>query len=159
GRNLPGGKPHPGGKVLDRDLDALAVPFTAPKPDPLALGRFDFLFHPSAPAAGMRGAQLFPPGLEKALGPATLVHADAPVTLEPGGNASRETAQPLKLPTVLCGRFDRPGDADWYRLEMEAGEQVEIDVLCERLDLPGDPFVIVTDAKGNELLQLDDHGV
>src|SRR5262249_51801812 len=126
---------------------------------PLSLGRFDFLLHPSSPAAKMRGRQFFPAGLENALTPATLVHADAPVTLEREDNDTPENAQPLKLPTVVCGRFDRPGDADWYRLDLKAGESVQVDLLCERLALPGDAFVLVTDDKGNERAQFDDHGI
>ncbi len=158
GRNLPGGKPSSAGKVLDRDLDVLSLPFTAPK-DPLSRLRFPFLVHPSAPAATMRGFQQWPKGLQNALNPVTLVHAGAPVTVEKEPNDSAATAQPLTLPTVLCGRFDRPGDADWYRFTAKAGEQVRIDLLCERLELPGDPFVLIQDEKGRELAQLDDHGI
>lgn len=159
GRNLPRARVYPGGKLLDRDLDLLEVSFVSPKRDLLSLQRFDFLVHPSAPSVKMRGWQIFPAGLDDALTPVSLVHADAPVSLEKEGNDTRETAQVLKLPTVLCGRFDRPGDADWYRLDLKAGEEILVDLLCERLDLPGDPFVIVTDARGNELTQLDDHGI
>src|SRR5262249_20087413 len=122
GRNLPGGKPSSAGKVLDRDLDVLSLPFTAPK-DSLSRLRFPFLVHPSAPAATTRGFQLGPRGLENALEPVTLVHADAPVSVEKEPNDTAATAQPLTLPTVLCGRFDRPGDADWYRFSARAGEQ------------------------------------
>jgi hypothetical protein len=79
------------------------------------------------------------------------------VEKEPNDSAPR--AQPITLPTVLCGRFDRPGDADWYSFTAKAGEQVRIDLLCERLDLPGDPYVIIQDDKGRELAQFDDHGI
>jgi hypothetical protein len=159
GRNLPDSKPFPGGKVLDRDLEQISLPFTAPKRDALSLGRFDFLVHPSASAVKMRGFQLFPKRLENALTPITLVHADAPVTIEREPNDTAEKAQEITLPTVVCGRFDRPGDADWYTFTAKAGEQVRIDLLCERLDLPGDPFVLITNDKGQEITQFDDHGI
>jgi hypothetical protein len=157
GRNL-GGKPT-GGKVLDRDLDALALSYTAPANDASSLTRFDFLRHPTASTAMMRGWQFVPKSLAHALPPLTMVNPVGPITLEREDNDTREKAQPLKVPTTLCGRFDKPGDADWYRLDLDANEAVQIDLLCERLDLPGDPFVIVTDAKGNEVGQFDDHGI
>jgi hypothetical protein len=163
GRNLPGATPFKGGLVLDRFLDALPFRLAAPPRDDLARQRFDFLVHPSAPSVSTRGWQLLPglttPGSPAALNPVTLVHADAPVVIEKEPNDSRDTAQSVKLPATVCGRLDKPGDADWYRLELAAGEEVQIDLLCERLDLPGDLFVIVTDSKGNELLHLDDHGI
>jgi hypothetical protein len=81
------------------------------------------------------------------------------VTVEKEPNDSAATAQPITLPTTLCGRFDQPGDADWYRFTAKAGEQVRVDLLCERLDLPGDPYVLIQDDKGRELAQFDDHGI
>ena len=68
-------------------------------------------------------------------------------------NDSADHAQRLTLPTVVCGRFDRPGDADWYAVHLKAGEGIAVELWCERLGLPGDPFVIVTDAKGRELAE------
>ena len=159
GRNLPQGKPSRGLTVLDRDLDALTLSYTAPARDAPSLTRFDFLFHPTAPAAMMRGWQFSPKTLSSALSPLTMVHPVGPITIEREDNDTREKAQPLKVPTTLCGRFDKPGDADWYRLDLDANENVQIDLLCERLDLPGDPFIIITDAKGNEVGQFDDHGI
>jgi hypothetical protein len=159
GRNLPGGKPFTGGKVLDRDLEQVSFPFTAPRGEQRSVDRFDFLFHPGAASVEMRGFQLFPKELASALTPITLVHADAPVTREREPNDTAEKAQAITLPTVVCGRFDRPGDADWYTFTASAGEAIRVDVLCERLELPGDPFVLITDDKGRELAQFDDHGI
>src|SRR5205823_94473 len=111
-----------------------------------------------SPSLNARGLQVWPDGIKDALNPVTLTYADAPVTLDKESNDTPETAQPITLPTVVCGRFDRPGDADWYTLKAKAGEAVTVDLLCERLDLPGDPFVIVFDSKGAELASFDDHG-
>src|SRR5262249_7848281 len=152
GRNLPDAKPFKGEKVLDLALDALDVAFDAPK-DPLSLSRFPFLVHPSSPAASLRGWQARPKKLERAINPATPLLRDAPVTVEKAHNDSADRAQPLALPTVVCGRFDRPGDSDWYSFTAKAGEQVRVDLFCERLDSPGDPYVIVSDDKGRELTQ------
>ncbi len=159
GRNLPGGKPFTGGKVLDSDLEQVSFPFTAPRGDARSRDRFDFLFHPGAASVKMRGFQFFAKELHGALTPITLVHADAPVTREREPNDTADRAQEITLPTVVCGRFDRPGDADWYTFTAKAGEAIRVDLLCERLELPGDPFVLITDDKGRKLAQFDDHGI
>lgn len=158
GRNLPGSKLSTAEVVPGQPLESLTVPFSVPK-DSLALQRFAYVNHLPSPSLNARGLQVWPKGLEHALNPVTLIYADAPVTREQEPNDTAETAQEIKLPTVICGRFDKPGDVDLYWFTAKAGEQVAIDLLCERMDMPGDPFVIVTDAKGNELTSFDDHGI
>jgi hypothetical protein len=157
GRNLPGGKPAPEATVLDLPLDKFTVPFTAPK-DPVELQRFACINHLATPSLNARGMQFWPKGLENALNPATILFAPAPVVLEREPNDSADTAQEVTLPAVICGRFDKPGDVDWYTFKAKAGEQIAVDLCCERLEMPGDPFVIITDAKGTELTTFDDHG-
>jgi hypothetical protein len=158
GRNLPGGKPAAGQVVQDLPLEQVTVPFSAPR-EPAALLRFDFLNPPAAPSLTLRGLEVRPPGLEGALNPALLAYADYPVTSEREPNDSADRPQVLALPAVVSGRFDRPGDADWYGVHLKAGESIAVEVWCERLGLPGDPFVIVTDARGKELTAFDDHGI
>jgi hypothetical protein len=158
GRNLPDGKPVPEAQVLDLPLEKLTVAFTAPK-DAVDLQRFGFINHLPTPCLNARGVQFWPKGLENALNPATVLHATAPVVLEREPNDTADAAQEITLPAVICGRFDRPGDADWYTFTAKAGDQVAVDLCCERLEMPGDPFVIITDAKGTELTTFDDHGI
>jgi hypothetical protein len=158
GRNLPGGKPAPQWVVQDQPLEQLTVAFTAPK-DPRLRERFAFLNHLPTPALNARGLQFWPEGLKDCLNPVTLAWADSPVTAEREPNDTADKAQPLTLPTVVCGRLDRPGDIDWYSFSAKAGQAISVDLLCERLDLPGDPFVILFDAKGTELATFDDHGI
>lgn len=171
GRNLPGGKPAPNWTVQDRALDLLSLSFVAPK-DPIAQQRFAFINHLPSPSLNARGLQFWPqlaplsanPSSPKsegitALNPATLVFADAPVTLDKEPNDTAETAQTIALPTVISGRFDKPGDADWYTFTAKAGDNFSVDLLCERMDFPGDPFVLIFDSKGNELATFDDHGI
>src|SRR5262249_41204884 len=98
-------------------------------------------------------------GLESALNPALLVYAPYPVTQEQEPNDSADGAQALTLPTVVCGRFNQSGDADWYSFSLKKGEAVAVSLWCERMQRPGEPFVIVTDAKGKELAAFDDHGI
>lgn len=155
GRNLPRGKPFSGQRVLDLALDALDVAFDAGEGSP---SRFPFLEHPAAPAAALRGVQVRPKGVET-VNAATLMLCEEPVTAEKEPNDSAEAAQPLTLPAAAAGRFDRPGDADWYSFAAKAGEAVRVELYCERLGQPGDPFVLVNDDKGREVAQFDDHGI
>jgi hypothetical protein len=158
GRNLPGGKPDKNALVQGQALEQLKVSFIAPK-DAQALHRFDFINHPASPALTTRGLQIWPKGLEDSLNPVTLLYTDVPVTREQEPNDTAAAAQTLKLPTVVCGRFDKPGDADWYSFTLKAGETIDLNLYCERMETVGDPFILITDAKGNELASFDDHGM
>lgn len=151
GRNLPGGKPAD--KLLDLPLDRAEAAFTAP----LRTGRLDFLRHPPAASIKARAAQLLP--FADAVSPATVLISDDPVIEEKEPNDTAATAQPITLPCTIAGRLDRPGDVDWYSFQLEAGETVAVEAWGERLERPGDLFLIVTDEKGNELAQPDDHGI
>src|SRR5262249_35930353 len=133
GRNLPGGKPAPAWSIHGQSLEEAKVWITAPK-DPLLEKRFSFINHLPSPSLNARGIQLWPPGWKNALNPVTLFLADAPVTLDKEPNDSMETAQPITLPTVIAGRFDKPGDADWFTFTGKAGDTWTVDLLCERLD-------------------------
>lgn len=153
GRNLPGGKPT-AWKTHDDGLEqSVYNPLVALR----ASDAFAFARHMPSPSLNTRGIQVWP--FPNALNPITLAYADAPVTLDKEPNDTTEAAQPITLPTVICGRFDKPGDADWYRFSAKKGEAFSVDLLCERLELPGDPFVLVFDSKGNEIATFDDHGI
>jgi hypothetical protein len=154
GRNLPGGKVSPW-KTHDDALDQLTLqpaPYEARLANTFTFGR-----HMPSPSLNARGIQVWP--FKDGLNPITLAFADAPITLEKEPNDTAETAQPITLPTVVCGRFDKPGDADWYSFTAKKGESYAVDLLCERLELPGDPYVIVFGSKGTEIAAFDDHGI
>jgi hypothetical protein len=155
GRNLPGAK-LAAASGADLPLEQMTIHVVAPQ-DPVALQRFAFLNHLPSPNLAARGLQFLP--FPEALSPVTLAFADAPVVLDHEPNDSVESAQAIQLPAVICGRFDKPGDGDWYAFTAKAGEAYCVDLLCERLELPGDPFVIFFDAKGQELATFDDHGI
>ncbi len=154
GGNLPGGKIS-SWKIHDNPLEQLALqpaPYGARLAD-----SFTFARHMPSASLNARGMQIWP--LKNALNPITLAFADAPITLDKEPNDTAETAQPITLPTVICGRFDKPGDADWYSFSAKKGDSFAVDLLCERLELPGDPYVLVFDSKGNEIAAFDDHGI
>jgi hypothetical protein len=158
GRNLPMSKPSGLARVLDQELEALTVSCPIPA-DVGNLQRFRFLQHLPSSSAKARGFQFWPPGLEQALNPATVLCSPVPVAVQRPGNHSAERAQAVVLPALICGRLDRSGAPDWYSFDVQAGGQLFIDLWCERLDYPGDLFILVLDDKGKEIAQLDDHGI
>src|SRR5262249_52333809 len=112
GRNLPGRKLTEAWTVQDRPLEQLTLSLTVPK-DVLTQPRFSVTHLPS-PSLNVRSLQFWPEGLKDALNPVTVLCADAPVVLDREPNDTPESAQAVALPAVICGRFDKPGDRDWY---------------------------------------------
>ena len=154
GRNLPGGKAS-AWKIHEDALEQLTLQSAAPATQ--FADTFTFARHMPSASLNARGVQLWP--IRNALNPITLAFADAPITLDKESNDTAETAQSISLPAVVCGRFNKPGDADWYSFTAKKGDSYAVDLLCERLELPGDPYVLVFDSKGNEIATFDDHGI
>src|SRR5262249_28095679 len=102
--------------------------------------------------------QVWPPGIPDALNPVTLVPATAPMLVETEPNDTPETAQAIRRPSLICGRFQTAGDVACFGIQAKAGETVLLDLVCERIESPADPFLVVTDAQGQELATFDDQG-
>jgi hypothetical protein len=67
-----------------------------------------------------------------------------------------KNAKRIKLPVVVNGRIDRPGEWDVFRFEGRAGQTVVAEVYARRLDSPLDSVLRLTDARGNQLAFNDD---
>ena len=80
-----------------------------------------------------------------------------PEVLEQEPNDTPATAQPVTLPVIINGRIGKPGDADVFRFEGRAGDQVVAEVYARRLDSPLDSVLKLTDDAGNQLAFNDDH--
>jgi hypothetical protein len=157
GRNLPGGRATRSGTGEGLPLDQCRFPFAVPEAPPARRG-LAFINHPAAPYLSAGAFQVWPPGMPDALNPVTLVFATAPVMVETEPNDTPETAQAVSRPSLICGRFHTAGDADWFGIPAKAGETILLDLVCERIESPGDPFLVVTDAQGQELATFDDQG-
>jgi len=86
-----------------------------------------------------------------------LVWGDIPeiVEAEPNNDASR--GQPVQLPLTVNGRFESTEDEDWYRVPLQKGKGVLLEVLAERvLHSPIDSLLEVFDAAGKKLDENDD---
>jgi hypothetical protein len=155
GRNLgPGSRPS-AWKVKDLALEEKTETVTAPS-DLLARGEFRFTDHPvthtvlpTAATASLTGFQVH--------GLPVLVTTD-PVTLEAEPNDDPKKPQPIALPAVVCGRFDKERDADWYEFETGEAGNYSFEVYCERIAGRADPYLVIVDDKDNRVNELDDNG-
>jgi hypothetical protein len=79
-----------------------------------------------------------------------------PERLEKEPNNQVKGALPVKLPIIVNGRIDRPGDVDVFRFDGKAGEEIVAEVVARRLDSPLDSVLRLTDASGKQLAINDD---
>ena len=85
------------------------------------------------------------------------VRGDEPEVVEAEPNNDPEHAQPLQLPVTANGRFESPDDSDWYRLSLQKGESVLLELMAERvLRSPVDSLIEIFDAAGKKLGENDD---
>jgi hypothetical protein len=88
----------------------------------------------------------------------TLLVTDSAVVLEAEPNDDMQAPQPITLPAIVSGRFDRARDADWFELEVPESGQYSFEVYCERINGRADPYLVVVDDQGNRVNELDDFG-
>ena len=79
-----------------------------------------------------------------------------PEVLEREPNNSPAAAQRVRLPVIVNGRIDKPGDTDVYRIDGRAGEEIVAEVIARRLDSPLDSILRLTDARGKQIAINDD---
>ncbi len=79
-----------------------------------------------------------------------------PESLEKEPNNDAKKAVRVKLPLIVNGRIEQPGDQDVFRFDGRAGEEIVAEVMARRLDSPLDSILRLTDAKGRQLAANDD---
>src|SRR5271157_10783 len=79
-----------------------------------------------------------------------------PEVFAQAGATRREKAQRLKLPVIVNGRIEHPGDFHYFRFDGRAGEQIVCEVTARRLGSPLDSVLRLTDASGKEIAFNDD---
>jgi hypothetical protein len=150
----------------------------------LRLGRFPAarVAVPAAVGTGRRAALLLPElagaavGLEVPSGPATqffdgvlrrpgdegsawlpLEATDAAVTVhqEPGTTVAQAT--PARLPGLLCGVLRKPGESNYYRLELTKGQKIQVRAEARAFNSPADLELAITDAAGKELRRVSEN--
>ena len=101
---------------------------------PVALDRF--LSHSSWPDRRPVGVldSGFRLRLSNCSGTAWVTHSHEPVVTETSEqNDTAATAQLLEPPVRICGAFERSADVDWYAVDVQKGETLEIVGWGERL--------------------------
>lgn len=76
--------------------------------------------------------------------------------LEREPNNHPQNAQAVKLPLIVNGRIDAPGDQDVFRFDGRAGQEIVAEVWARRLESPLDSVLRLTDAAGREIAANDD---
>ncbi len=72
-------------------------------------------------------------------------------------NDSQQSAQNLRLPMIINGRIDRPGDWDQFRFEGRKGQIIFAEVFARRLESPLDSVLRLTTSEGKQIAFNDDH--
>ncbi len=80
-----------------------------------------------------------------------------PESEEEEPNNKPAEAMAVKLPMIVNGRIDMPGDWDVFRFEGQKGQTIVAEVLARRLNSPLDSVLELTDADGKQLAFNDDH--
>ena len=68
-------------------------------------------------------------------------------------NDTLQTAQSIALPATLIGAIDKPGDADLYRFEAKAGEEIVFDVLAQPLRSRLQPVLVLLNSQEKTLAE------
>jgi hypothetical protein len=97
------------------------------------------------------------PGVYPLANSAAFMVDTLPEAFEKEPNNSPSAAQRVKLPVIMNGRIDQPGDWDVFRFQGRAGEAIVAEVYARRLDSPLDSVLKLTDAKGQQLAFNDDY--
>ena len=81
---------------------------------------------------------------------------DLPEATEQKANGQHRTAQAVKLPLIINGRIEKPGDKDFFKFEGQAGQAFVAEVKARRLNSPLDSLIKLSDAAGKILASNDD---
>ena len=79
-----------------------------------------------------------------------------PEVTEQKNNGQRRTAQAVKLPVIVNGRIEKPGDKDYFKFEGQAGQSFVAEVMARHLNSPLDSIIKLLDAEGNCIASNDD---
>ena len=88
------------------------------------------------------------------------IRGDLSETMETEPNNERKSATPLAMDSTVNGQFQQDGDDDWYKMELDKGERIELEIAAQRhLRSPVDTLVEVFDSEGKRLAGNDDGAI
>lgn len=74
-----------------------------------------------------------------------------PETAQKEENDTPEAAQPIAFPTTVVGAMEKPGDADCYRFEAQAGRELVFEVIAQPIRSRLQPTLTLLDSDGKIL--------
>ena len=149
GRNLPGGRPA-GVSIEGRPLETLDVGISLPSVPPIAPAHTTL----RSVSAGVKTVSwiLKTPAGES--NPVLIQLAPSVPVVEKEPNDTPALAQPVTAPGEFAGRFQAPGDTDYFTFHADVGQAFYIDVFADRIGSMADPYLVLEqvghDAKGAE---------
>ena len=90
------------------------------------------------------------------IGEISFASSSLPEVMEKEPNNDPKAAQRVKLPVIVNGHIDSPGDVDVFVFSCKAGEKVVAEVVARRLNSPLDSWIKVTDETGYQVAFNDD---
>ncbi len=111
---------------------------------------------PEVPAGRLNVAASYAPGQGSSW--FTLLATDAPEQLEVEPNDAPEQSTPVKFPGAIEGRFETPGDRDFYQFEAKKGERYVFAGQTRALGSPSDLFMRLYNAEGGVIAEAEDNG-
>jgi hypothetical protein len=91
-----------------------------------------------------------------ATNPVHLLVSEHPQAVASGDNVSRETAQPIEVPSGISGQLAEPDQAHWYSFAATRGDRFRFETHAHRVGLPTDTLIEVYDESGKRLAEADD---
>ena len=132
---LPGGRP-----LGDRGLEEVEA--VVPRAQVIRERTGDAFPLASLATLGLDACTYRLPAPQGPSNPVMLAVAAAPSILEAEPN-DPATAQRLTLPADVAGRFDGPGDHDWFCFDAAEGDRLAVEVMAERLGAVADVAIVV----------------
>ena len=94
---------------------------------------------------------------QSASGLLPLIVESQPVLVEAEPNNRNGEAMKIDSPAVVCGRLEKSGDLDSYRIAVQLGQTLVVSLMGNRvLRSPMDAVLQLADDSGNVLIQTDD---
>jgi hypothetical protein len=78
--------------------------------------------------------------------------SDIDELLEQEPNDAPEKAQRLPVPAAVNGRFEKPGDRDYYRLPVKKGQRVIVEAQTWEYGSPSAVYLVLRDVSGKQQL-------
>jgi len=91
--------------------------------------------------------------------PVTIAVSDRVEQLELEPNDTLETGSPIDLNGAINGRFNLPGDRDYYRFEAKKGDRWLFDGKTRCYGVPSDLLLRIYDSTGKQVAEADDSGL